>query len=341
LPAGHRGTAATARRPNAPAYGTVDEAADGLRVDALHERGLTGTDVAVAIVDAGLSLDRLTELGRRHPFDADLSYAAPQAERTPGAFAPGHGTVTAFQVGVAAPDATLLDHATVLRREEHTGLMEAWLSDIAPGYERLRDHLVATDPGRRRLVISNSWALIDPEWDFEGERNYSDNPDHVFCKLVRQLVELGADVLFAAGNCGDPYPDQGCALKHQPICGANSLPEVITVGAVDLDDERLGYSAQGPGRLALEKPDLCAYSHYRGSGIPTADSPDWGTSVACPLVAGMVAAIRTRLSAAELSPVELRDALNDSARRAAGTNHDADRGYGTADARGLIERLGL
>ena len=153
--------------------------------------------------------------------------------------------------------------------------------------------------------------------------------------MVQALVEEGADVLFAAGNCGQPHPVGGCGFKGQPICGANALDEVITVGAVDIDGERLGYSSQGPGRIVAEKPDLCGYSHYAGSGIYYAD---WGTSTACPGVAGVVAAVRSRYSPAELSPQALKAALLSSA-RPADAPHNPDIGYGVIDPARLLERL--
>jgi subtilisin family serine protease len=156
--------------------------------------------------------------------------------------------------------------------------------------------------------------------------------------MVRELVKLGADFLFSAGNCGDLDPAARCGFKTQPICGANSLEEVITVGAVDIDGTRLGYSSQGPGRIVAEKPDLCGYSHYQGSGIGT-PPVDWGTSTACPGVAGVIAALRTRYSSADLSPHDLKRVLLDSARRPDGTGHSPDTGYGVIDAAALLDQL--
>ncbi len=257
----------------------------------------------VAIVDAGVRLDHLRSMGLVHPLNEQWSYTH-RTEFRPGQFPPGHGTTTAFQVGVAAPQAGLIDQAVVFGEASQDAtqpLMQTWLSDITPAFERLREYLVGRRAEDRRLVVSNSWAMIRPEWDWpiDHEHNFSDNEDHPFCRLVRSLIALGPDVWFSAGNCGEPWPVRGCGFAEQAICGANSLPEVITVGAVDLDGERLGYSSQGPGRLALEKPDICAYSHYAGSNIT---SVDWGTSVSCPLAAGVVAAVHTVHTSDKLTP---------------------------------------
>lgn len=330
------------RRPRDPAYGTVEDVARLLDVERLHRSGLDGRDVSVVLVDAGINLDFLHERARPHPFDESLSCAAGDSGATPGSFPVGHGTMAAFQIGIGAPRATLVDHAVVLAPSgdpDDEPRIAAWLSDIAPGYASLRDHLKGLEPAARRLVVSNSWALINPAWDFPaGPRNYSSNPQHPFLRLVRELVDLGADVLFAAGNCGEPFPVAGCGFDFQPICGANSLPEVITVGGVDIDGLRVGYSSQGPGRLELQKPDICGYTHYQGSrAVPRAD---WGTSAACPQVAGIVAAVRSKRNSAELSPNDLHAALTASARRTR-DEFSPDVGWGIVDAAALLERLGL
>lgn len=327
------------RRHTDASHGNAERVGELMSCDTLRDQGLTGNGVVVAVVDAGINMAYLHGRGRRNELDESLSYVAPTSDRSAGDFPIGHGTLCAFQVGIAAPDATLADHAVILDPAETDGapLMQAWLSDIEPGYVKLHRHLSELDLPDRRLVVSNSWAMIHPDWDYPSEhvQNFSDNPAHPFNRMVRALIDLGADVLFAAGNCGQPYPVGGCGFRSQPICGANALEEVITVGAVDIDGERLGYSSQGPGRIVAEKPDLCGYSHYAGSEIYYAD---WGTSTACPGVAGVVAALRSRYSPAELPPRALKDALLRSAHPADGP-HSPDIGYGVIDPARTLERL--
>ncbi|MFD2353051.1 hypothetical protein ACFSTC_32830 [Nonomuraea ferruginea] len=80
--------------------------------------------------------------------------------------------------------------------------------------------------------------------------------------MVASLDQAGADILFAAGNCGRDCPDGRCAFPERPITGANSHPRVLSIGGVNVRGERVGYSSQGPGRLAERKPDVCAYTHF-------------------------------------------------------------------------------
>src|SRR2546422_7003113 len=43
-----------------------------------------------------------------------------------------------------------------------------------------------------------------------SSENYSANPDHPFNQITGSLVAAGADVFFAAGNCGVPCPNARC-----------------------------------------------------------------------------------------------------------------------------------
>jgi hypothetical protein len=45
------------------------------------------------------------------------------------------------------------------------------------------------------------------------------------------------------------------ASTERSIAGANSHPDVISIAGVSVRRERVGYSSQGPGRLAKQKPD--------------------------------------------------------------------------------------
>jgi subtilisin family serine protease len=192
----------------------------------------------------------------------------------------------------------------------------------------------------RALIISNSWGSFSPRWDFPPGHpgNYSDNRAHPFNIIVASLEQAGADILFAAGNCGRECPDRRCEYPTLPIGGANSHPQVLSVGGVDVTRERVGYSSQGPGRLAERKPDLCAYTHFDGSKA-FAGRPDSGTSAACPVAAGVVAAIRTTVPATQLPPAQLRTLLRRTADDRSTVGYDYDYGYGVIDVDGVLRAL--
>jgi subtilisin family serine protease len=188
-------------------------------------------------------------------------------------------------------------------------------------------------------VVSNSWGMFSPTWDFPVGHpgNYSDNPAHPFNVIVASLEAAGADVLFAAGNCGRDCPDGRCQFgSTRPICGANSHPAVISVAGVDVKRGRVGYSSQGPGRLAAQKPDMCGYTHFKGSDVYPADG---GTSAACPVLAGFVAAARSKHPATKLAPAQLRALLYKTAVDLGGTGYDYDYGWGVPDPSAFVSAV--
>jgi hypothetical protein len=87
---------------------------------------------------------------------------------------------------------------------------------------------------------------------------------HPFNIIVGSLEAAGADILFAAGNCGTECPDDRCqGVTNAGIFGANSSPAVTCVaGVVTSNRDRIGYSTKGPGRLERKKPDVASFTHF-------------------------------------------------------------------------------
>lgn len=316
------------------AVGTAQKVGTAIGVSALRKAGLTGKHVRVAIVDTGVDGTRVKVAGGWGPV---LGY---QPGTTAAVFDSdaSHGTMCAFDVHIAAPDARIFDYA--LLQSQGPG-WSAFLSDAITAFGLLIE-LLESEPGP--LVVNNSWALFDREDDepIGSPGNYSANPDHPFNQIVGTLVGAGADVCFAAGNCGAQCPDGRCGNNDKgpgaSIHGANSHPDVITVAAVTVDNRRLGYSSQGPGGLHKRKPDLAGYSHFAGSGVYAVDG---GTSAASPVVAGVVAALRQKVSVKTRSPASMKALLQRSAKVLGGGSWDYDLGYGTVDAAAAVKTLKL
>src|SRR5438128_928995 len=310
------------------AIGATKDVARGLGVPALSRAGLTGSGVHVAVVDTGIDGSRIPVAGGW----------APTPGYVPGSSAPNHGTMVAYDVRIAAPDAQIFDYALL---KSEAGTWAAFLSDAIAAFADLIERVNA-NPGR--WVVNNSWGMFDRSEDaaIGSPENYSANPDHPFNQITGSLVAAGADVFFAAGNCGKPCADGRCGTADtgpgQSIHGANSHPDVVTVAAVTVTDRRLGYSSQGPGGLHTRKPDLAGFSHFVGSGV---FSVDGGTSAASPVAAGVAAALRQRFPASALTPAQLKGALQRSARDLAGRGWDYDLGYGVIAAAAATRALGL
>jgi len=310
------------------AVGDHKDVARRLGVATLRRHGLTGRGVRVAVVDTGIDGSQIPVAGGW----------APTPGYVPGSMSPDHGTMVAFDVRIAASKARILDYA-LLHSQGDT--WTAFLSDAIAAFADLM-RLLAEKPGP--LVVNNSWGMFDRSEDapIGSPENYSTNPDHPFNQIVASLVTAGADVFFAAGNCGAECPDgrcgQGDTGPGASIHGANSHPDVVTVAAVTVDDRRLGYSSQGPGGLYSRKPDLAAFSHFRGSGVYSADG---GTSAASPVAAGVAAALRQKVSTKKLAPAQLKGLLQRTARDLEGNGWDFDMGYGVMDAAAAFKALGL
>jgi subtilisin family serine protease len=313
-----------------------------LRVDDLRAEGLDGEGVALAVADTGINAAHVAKvIGHSVTLDAKRSWLPPGVVGKPGEFEVDHGTMCAFDALIAAPSATLIDIPVLLSRSPGGSVLDGLLSDAVAAFAHLRTVLDAQPAETRSLVVSNSWGSFSPRWDFPPGHpgNYSDNPAHPFNLIVGSLAQAGADILFAAGNCGVECKDGRCAFPDRPIVGANSHPRVLSVGGVDTNGERVGYSSQGPGRLTARKPDVCAYTHFLGSQAFGATAPDSGTSAACPVAAGVVAAIRTEWPSSVISPSQLRSLLRRTAEDRSDIGYDYDYGYGIVDVAGILATL--
>jgi hypothetical protein len=200
--------------------------------------------------------------------------------------------------------------------------------------------------GAEAWVICNAWGVFDPSTEFPlGD--YTNNPTHPLAEELTRASCLGVDVVFAASNCGQfcPHPRCGAEFRNpgQSIHGANSHPNVLTVGAVRADALWLGFSSQGPGQPALAhaKPDLCAPSQFVGPDEDVAGST--GTSASCAIAVGAVSALRSRWRQDQVSPDALRGILRGTAWQPDGIPGWNDRfGFGILDTRSaaaVLEQL--
>lgn len=333
--------------------GAAADVATKLSVAALGARGLDGAGVAVAIMDTGINLQHLRgKLGTMPLLDAANSWRPPGSTTAPGAHPVDHGSMCAYDVLIAAPRATLLDYPILATSAPGGAVVGRTLSVAVQAFAQLIAFWgVAFAPGGAPrysgLVVNNSWGIFHPSWDFPAGHpgRYIDNPNHPFMGLVSVLARAGADIVFAAGNCGSQCPDGRCQGRTtETIMGANASPDVLTLAGCDTGDARVGYSARGPSIAGMfqQKPDVTAYTHFLGSEAFGAGSPDSGTSAACPVAAGCVAALRTKVSPQTVPPASLFAQLTATARQPGGApGWNRDLGHGIIDVDAAAQSLGV
>jgi len=329
---------------SAAVFGDRKQAERLLNADHLRANKADGANVNVIIVDQGLDA---ASLGRRFgggwpvkDKKPGTTVPLPGGSLTHGMLTGGHGMMIAQNILSIAPQATLFDLPLVPWAITDA---QAYLSTADIAFRRMLRDIREWKNDKTHSgpwVMVNPWGIYDSSLDPHG--HYTNNPDNPFNRLVAGAVADGIDVIFPAGNCGQFCPDGRCGSNNigpgRDILGANSLAEVITVGAVRVDAMWLGYSSQGPGqpRLAHEKPDLCAPSHFQEPG----DSyrVNTGTSAACALMTGIVAALRSRWDAGALSPAALKQILIDTAFQPSGGGWNDRTGHGIVDAKAAFDK---
>ena len=218
---------------------------------------------------------------------------------------------------------------------EHT--VSSTIGEMLRGYWALLWRWAIGDITQSALVVNNSWGIFHPsldEYPPADPRRYIDNPNHPFRLYIRLLTAFGADVVFAAGNCGSGCPSAVCLqLTAGMIMGANAYDEVLTLAGCDINDVRVCYSSQGPSIAGMppQKPDITAYTQFLGSKTqrgPRGFAPDTGTSTACAVASGCVAALRTLQPPTATSPAAMIGVLEATALPAGGAVPNYDYGYG-------------
>ena len=332
---------------NSPAVGNTAGVASAVCVSKLRSAGMTGAGVLLAIVDTGINLPYLRSRGLNPNFNSSRSWVPVipgQPPLVPGNLPVDHGTMCAFDALIAAPDSMLVDIAVLQSRRPGRTVMEGLLSDAVLAYSFL--HQILTGPRRpgdfHSMVVSNSWGMFRRQWDFPVGHpgNYSDNANHPFNRIVGRLAAAGADILFAAGNCGRECPDSRCGAEIDAgIYGANSHADVLSVAGVDLNKKRVGYSTRGPGHLTQQKPDVASFTHFKGSGVYPVDG---GTSAATPVAAGVVAAVRSRFPVGPAAtPAMLRAAVTRLSEDKGTIGFDFEYGWGVISGCKLSQMSGF
>ena len=335
------------REASDPIFGDRAAAERLLRVPYVRDtKNLRGRNVNVVIVDQGLDKQALgTNYGGGWPVHSTLPGSA---KSPPGSNRRPHGMMIAHNVLAVAPEATLFDLPMVPPRIIEVEQFFLHTADAA--FRSMLDSIAQFRAGNQwpgPWVLVNAWAIFDRTHEYPAG-SYTNDPNHPFNQMISEAVDTGIDIVFCAGNCGQFCPDMRCGAFDQgpgsSIFGANCHPKVLSVGAVRTDTLWLGYSSQGPGQVGFgarghDKPDLCAPSQFHETD--DAYTTNGGTSAACALSGGVIAALRSNptWNSTAVPPERLKKVLNETARKTNGPNWNNRLGNGILNAEAAFRKL--
>jgi serine protease AprX len=317
-------SSAAPRRPRALVidYGTSIGQLRQIGVPAVHETGLHGEGVIVAVFDTGF--DNLTHevfapmtiLARRDFVNGDLDVAdgGDQGEGS-------HGTATLSVIG-GFKEGELVGPAFaagfILAKTENTFSETPVEEDNWAAAAEWAEALGAD-------VISSSLGYLEYDSPFTSyDFADMDGKTAISTRAAYLAVSLGVVVVSSAGN-------NGFHATHNTLGAPADGRGVIAAGAVDAAGIRAFFSSVGPTPDGRIKPDVAA----QGVAVKVASSSSprlygfaSGTSFSCPLTAGVAALVLQ--AHPEYTPKQVADALRATASKAA--KPDNLLGYGIVNA---------
>lgn len=256
-------------------YGPSFTQLEQLQVPELHDMGLSGRGVLVALLDTGFELDHVAFDSLRNRVEARRNFI--QADEPYYGFATvEHGTEVLSVIG---------------------GYAQGKL--IGPAYGA-RFLLASTEAVSFEMEVEEDWWVAGVEWaDSLGADvissslgyidwyTYSDMDGNtaVVSRAAEMAAARGIVVVNGMGNMGE-YPE------YNKMGAPADAEGVISVGAVDAEGRRAHFSSIGPTFDGRIKPDVMAMGQQVYMAF-TKTSNEYstrdGTSFSTPLVAGVVA----------------------------------------------------
>jgi subtilisin family serine protease len=310
--------------------GTIADVASYLGVTDIWAAGFRGDGIVGGVIDGGItaqgrpiSSSDTSAPGWPNKLIPRVIGGFPTANwGTTGVAWGWHANMCSTDVLGMAPNAQIYDIRI------SAGGLPATLSAAIAGIQWAIDQHKANGTPQ---ILTNSWGVFQKNWD----PDYATNPNHPLTRKVLDALDEGILVLFAAGNCGGTCPDGRCGTDTGPgksIWGANSHPRVMTVGAVNKNEQLAGYSSQGPGALDPQKPDFCSVTHFQGFF-----NSDSGTSAATPIAAGVVALLKQANPG--LTQDQAKGVLRDTAKDIGPAGWDQHSGAGIIRAKAAFDRV--
>jgi subtilisin family serine protease len=316
------------RKASALDYGTSFGQVNQIKVPFLHDLGLDGRGVMVALLDAGFN-NLAHEAFATTRIVATRDFVNGDDSVADGGIGEGsHGTATLSVIG-GFRDGQIIGPAYgasfLLAKTENT-------ESETPVEEDNWAAAVEWAEAQGVDVISSSlgYLVYDPPFpsytpaDMDGETAIS-------TRAADRAGELGVVVVNSAGN-------EGLDTRHNTLGAPADGDLVLAVGAVTSSGTRASFSSVGPSADGRIKPDVAAQGVSvkiarpdSRTGYTTAD----GTSFSCPLTAG-VAALLLQANPSATVP-QVMNALRSTASQS--SRPDNLLGYGIVDALAALRVL--
>lgn len=296
-------------------YGKAESQVEMLGLDALHSAGFKGSNMTIAVIDAGfIGVDTISSF-KNLKLKATRDFIYPPTTVYNGHY---HGTAVLslmasqlpFTLVGTAPDASYC----LLRSEDNDSefpIEEDYWAAAAEFADSIGADIINSSLGYSEFDMA---ALSYTKNQLDGKTAF-------VTKAASMAASKGMLVVISAGNEG--------AKPWHKISFPSDAPDVLTVGAVQSDLTRGYFSSFGPTSDGRIKPDIMSMgvnnSVINGTGQVVTGS---GTSYSAPLVAGMAACLWNALPMLKAS--ELRTKIIESGDRY--NNQDTLYGAGVPNA---------
>lgn len=300
-------------------YGASLNQNEQLNTIALHNQGINGAGIVIAIFDAGFSnLSHPALVTRpivaRYDFQTNSSTLASHSHgqntfSCVGGFSDGQLVGTAYGASFALAR-TEVDPTETPKEEDNWARAVIWADSL--GADVISSSLGYGAPS----------GAYDPPWPSYTWQDMN-GVNTIVTRAANLATQLGIVVVNSAGNDGSAPPGQNSL--GAPADGF----DVLAAGAVGSTGIRTSFSSVGPTADGRIKPDLMAKGSGTWAAIGTSSYGGVsGTSFSCPLLAGVVALILQANPG--LTPKQVGEALRQTASRA--NAPDNLYGWGIANA---------